>query len=156
MGEVVFRKRGRSFVPIDREGLDLLAPIPDEEDVTIEVKRRRNPRHHRLFFAMLKFVVDHGNIFQTTDAALIGIKVACGLVDPFIDPHSGKTFFVVRRSISFAAMDQTAFAAFFDRAVFVIAERWMPEGTTPESVRAEILAMIEPVNKRDHQGERAA
>lgn len=62
---------------------------------------------------------------------------------PYIDPTNGKTFFVVR-SISYAAMDQTRFDAFFDRACFVIAERWMPAGTTSEDVRFEILEMINP------------
>jgi hypothetical protein len=141
MTTALFRKRGRAFVPIDQEGLDALAMIRDERDVEITIKQRRNPKHHRLLFACLKFVTEHTDVFASTDAALIGLKIACGLVDPFIDPASGKTFFVPR-SISFASMEQGDFAAFFDRAVYVITERWMPAGTTAESVRAEIESMV--------------
>ena len=141
MATAIFRKRGRAFVPVDQEGLDALSAIRDERDVEITIKQRRNPRQHRLLFALLKFTVEHTDLFTTTEEALLGLKIACGLVDPYIDAESGKTFFVPR-SISFASMEQGDFAAFFDRAIYVITERWMPEGTTPESVRAEIETMV--------------
>lgn len=143
MAKAIFRKRGRSLVPVDQEGLDALAAIRNERDVIVEIKQPRNVRHHRLLFALLNFITTHSDLFASTDAALIGLKIACGLVDPYIDPASGKTFFVPR-SISFPSMDQTAFAAFFDRAVYVVTERWMPEGTTADEVRAEIDAMVSP------------
>jgi hypothetical protein len=40
-------------------------------------------------------------------------------------------------------MDQTSFNQFFDDAVRVIADRWMPAGTTPEAVRNELLEMVD-------------
>jgi hypothetical protein len=145
--KAVYRKRGRSLVPVDQEGLDILSRLRDERDVTVEIKQARNPRHHRLFFAILKFIVEHTDQFDGIEQAKTAIKVACGEVDPFIDPGTGKTFWITR-SINWSAMDQTRFSAFFDRACWVIANRWMPEGTTPESVRAEIEAMIEPSHMR--------
>lgn len=146
MMKAVFRKRGRALVPVDREGLDILSTIRDERDVIVEVRQARHPKHHRLFYAILKFIVEHTE-FDSIEAAKSAIKVACGEVDPVIDPESGKIFWTVR-SISYAAMDQTRFSAFFDRACRVITERWMPPGTTPDSVRAEIEAMIEPSHMR--------
>lgn len=143
MSTAIFRKRGQTLVPVDQEGLDALAAIRNERDVEITIKQRRNPKHHRLLFALLKFILEHSDLFASTEAALTGLKIACGLVDPYIDATSGKTFFVPR-SISFASMEQGDFSAFFDRAVYVVTERWMPAGTTPESVRAEIEAMTTP------------
>lgn len=78
---------------------------------------------------------------------MIALKIACGLVDPFIDAKTGKTFFVPR-SISFTAMSQDEFNAFFDRAIFVICDRWLPKGTTTESVRREIEMMTDPTHGR--------
>lgn len=148
MAKAIFRKRGRMLVPVDQEGLDALAMIRDERDVHVEIKQPRNPKHHRLLFALLKFITTHSDLFASTDAALLGLKIACGMVDPYIDATTGKTFFVPR-SISFSSMDQTAFAAFFDRAVYVVTDRWMPSGTTPETVRAEIEAMIAPPDAQE-------
>lgn len=150
MAQAVFRKRGKALIAVDQEGIDVLSAIREERDVTIEVKQPRNPRHHRLLFAVLKFITEHTDAFQSTDEALLGLKIACGLVDPYIDAETGKTFFIPR-SIAFASMDQIAFSDFFDRAVYVITTRWMPPGTTAESVRKEIEAMVEPVHEKQRR-----
>lgn len=158
MAKAVFRKTHNGFVPVDDEARELFKRAKDGRDVVIEMTLARNPRHHRLFYAILKFCVMHAvaengeSRFSNIEEAKTAIKIATGEVDPYIDATTGKTFFVLR-SISYASMDQARFAAFFDRATFVIADRWMPSGTTPEAVRAEIEAMIEPVHSHS---ERAA
>lgn len=147
MTKAVFRHRGRSLIPVDQEGLDLLESIPNERDAVIEVKARRNPKHHRLFFAILKFMVEHTDHFETIEQAKTAIKIAAGEVDTHIDAETGKVFFILR-SINWGAMDQTRFAAFYDRAIYVIANKWMPPGTTEDAVRSELEAMIEPAQAR--------
>jgi hypothetical protein len=147
MTSAVFRRRRRSFVPVDQEGLDLLESVGEERDVVLNIKARRNPKHHRLFFAILKFMVEHTPYFETVEKAKTAIKIATGEVDTYIDPDSGKAFFILR-SISWGSMDQSRFSAFYDRAVHVITSRYMPPGTTEESVRAELEAMIAPNDGR--------
>lgn len=144
MTKVVFRRRGATLIPVDGEGQELLHSIRDGRDVMLSVKIARNPRHHRLLFAMLNLVVQRTNKFDGTDEALIALKIACGLVDPYIDAESGKTFFVPR-SIAFESMAQDEFSAFFDRAVHVATTRWFPPGTKQAEVRAEIEAMCDPL-----------
>lgn len=140
MSQAVFRRRGRTLVPVDRQGLDLLATVGNERDVVIEVKARRNPKHHRLLFAILKVMVEHSASFDSTEQALVALKIATGEVDVHVNER-GRAFFVPR-SISWGAMDQTRFKQFFDRAVHVITRRWMPPGTREQDVRAEIEAMV--------------
>lgn len=147
MVQAVFRKRGNALVAVDQDGLDILSAIRDGRDVMATVKTPRNPKHHRLLFAALKFVVAHADTFQDTENALLALKIACGLVDTYIDADTGKTFFIPR-SIAFESMDQLEFNNFFDRAVYVITSRWMPPGTTAESVRKEIEAMVEPLHEK--------
>jgi hypothetical protein len=138
MTKAVMRKRGASLVIVDEEGLEALRTVPDGRDVMVEFKRSRNPRHHRLLFALLNLCVERLDAFPTTDLALTALKIGCGHFDAFIDKESGRSFYVPR-SISFAAMDQTSFAKFFDDAIQLIATRWAPPGTTPESIRREII-----------------
>jgi hypothetical protein len=144
MSKAIFKRIGYALIPTDDEGKALLSTVKDGREVVVSIKIARNPAHHRLLFAMLNFVVHHGSAFTSTDQALIALKIACGLVDPYIDAKSGKTFFVPR-SIAFESMAQTEFSDFFNRATYVICDRWMPAGTTAEAVRAEILAMCDPV-----------
>lgn len=155
MTEAIFRKRAAragefGLFPVDDEGGELLHKLPRDRDVGIEVKRHRNPRHHRLYFAILNFVKMHAvnadgePLFENADVDIISValKIATGHVRTFIDTTTGKTAFVPK-SIAWAAMDQTEFEAFFKNACDVIAQRWMPPGTTSESVRDELILMVD-------------
>lgn len=143
MTTAAFTRRGNALIPSDEQGRELLSAVRDGREVMVTFKPARNIRHHRLLFAMLKLIVERTNKFDSTENALIALKIACGLVDPFIDAHSGKTFFVPR-SISFASMPQNDFSAFFDRATYVAIQRWFPPRTSAVELRAEIELMVAP------------
>jgi hypothetical protein len=147
--EVILKKREArageiGLFVVDEQGDEVLSKIKLGRDIGCEVIQRRNPKHHRLFFAILKFLQLHAERFEETPIEKIkdAVKLATGLVDTFVDAETGKTYYVLR-SIAWAAMEQTAFDAFFDSACKVIASRWMPAGTTAVSVREELLKMIE-------------
>ena len=98
----------------------------------------------------MKFVREHAidgegeHLFAHADQEAIStaIKIGCGLVRTFIDSETGRTI-MVPKSISWAAMDQTEFAAFFQNVCDVICQRWMPEGTLAEDVRRELIEMVD-------------
>lgn len=142
--KIVCRKQAGKLVPVDDEGIEALAKVKDGRDVTVEFKTPRNPRHHRLFFALIQFVRMHSERMSsaTTDQIKTALKIATGLVDTFVDCQTGKSV-MVPRSIAFDSMDQTEFNKFFDDAASVIATRWMPSGTTPEEVRRELIIMVD-------------
>lgn len=149
MTEAVFRYREAragelGLFPVDSEAVEMMHGTKIGKDVTVEVRARRNPRHHRLFFAILKFLQMHAERFEETPIEKIkdAVKLATGLADTFIDAETHKTYYVLR-SISFASMDQGSFNSFFDEATKVIAKRWMPEGTPAEEVRRELLLMVD-------------
>lgn len=149
MSETILRYREarageRGLFPVDEEGTTVFAGLKLNRDLGCDVKQRRNPRHHRLFFAILNFVKVHCERFNdaSLDTIKDALKLSCGLVDRFVDQETGKTFFVLK-SISWAAMDQARFNSFFNDACAVIARRWMPAGTTPESVRDELCKMVD-------------
>lgn len=150
MTEAIFKLREArpgelGFFPVDEEGAELMHSVkPVGRDVSMEVIQRRNPKHHRLAFAIFKFLQYHSDTFHDVpiDRIKDAVKLATGLVDTFVKQDTGEAYYVLK-SISFAAMDQTKFNEFFDAAVKVIAERYMPEGTTPEAVRKELFAMVD-------------
>lgn len=142
--KIVCRKRGRSLVPVDEDGIALFDKLKDGRDITVEIKVSRNPRHHRLFFAIIKFVQQHCEIMsdRSIDEIKDAVKLATGYVKRFVDTDTAQTFYVVK-SISWESCDQIEFGAFFDAACKVIADRWMPEGTAPSDVRRELLLMVD-------------
>jgi hypothetical protein len=141
--DVIMRKRGNSLVPVDDQGLELLAKLKDGRDVGCTIVAHRNPRHHRLYFAMLKFLSEHTDTFAGRDPEIIStaLKLATGLVRTYVNQDTGETI-MVPKSISFAAMDQTRFNVFFDAACQTIAH-WMPPGSVPDDVRDELIRMVD-------------
>lgn len=150
MAKIVCRKNGRTLTPVDDEGRDALAKIRDGRDVMVEVRRARNPRHHRLYWALINFVKLHAinadgeSLFENADLEIIhtAVKIATGFVRTFVDTTTGKTAFVPL-SIAFESLDQTQFEEFFNTATKIIASRWLPPGTTPEDVRRELIELVD-------------
>jgi hypothetical protein len=149
MTEIILRKmrlpNGRNaLVPVDDEGFELIGKLRDGRDVGADIIQRRNPRQHRLFFAILQFVKMHCLIWadEPIEEIRYHVKMRCGLVDRHIDMETAQVTYR-EQSMSFAALDQTRFNAFFQNACDLIAQRWMPAGTTPEDVRRELILMVD-------------
>lgn len=142
--KIVCRYRNGALVPVDVDGMEALAKLRDGRDVMVEFKQARSPRHHRLFFALIRFAQMHCPIFEgrSTDEVLGAIKLATGHYDTYVDCETGKTL-ARERSIAFESMDQAEFAQFFENACNVMCKRWMPPGTTAEDVRRELIEMVD-------------
>ncbi len=127
MTEAIFRHREAragelGLFPVDDEGAELMRKIRVGRDVSADVIQRRNPRHHRLFFAILQFVKMHCPMFEqaTVEEIKFAVKLATRFGRTFVDLKTKREVFVPE-SISFATTDQTRFAPFFDDACAVIA-----------------------------------
>lgn len=153
MAKIVCRKSGRFLIPVDDEGSEALKRIRDGKDVMVEFKQSRNPRFHRLYWAMVRFVRLHAvndsgeSLFASADDEIVhtAIKIATGFVRTFVDTTTGKTAFVPK-SINWEALDEGEFSKFFDNAVNVITNRWLPPGTHAAEVSDEIIRMVDGPN----------
>lgn len=144
MTKAVFRKHGMTLLPVDDESRELIAKIKDNRDVIVDIKQARSPRHHRLFYGICKFVKMHSETMAdaSIDQIKNALKLATGFVETYVDCQTGKSMYVAK-SIAWESMDQTEFYVFFDAACAVVANRWLPDGTTPEDVRRELLSIID-------------
>lgn len=140
MTKAIFIRRRVSLIPTDSEGDDILRRIQYGQEVMIDVRAARNPRHHRLFFAILHKLVENTDFFVDIEDALKAVKVACQLVDTYID-ETGRVIYILR-SIAWERMGQVEFSKLFDLAINVACNRWLP-GTDAEDLRDEIFAMCD-------------
>lgn len=148
--KIVCRKRGSTLTAVDDEGREALAKVRDDRDVMVEFRQARNPRHHRLYFAMIKFIKEHAvtpsgeSLFENADVEMIHIalKLATGLVRTFVDCDTGKTV-SVPMSIAFESMDGARWEQFFDAAVLTITRRWLPPGTLADDVRRHLIELVD-------------
>ena len=84
-----------------------------------KLKKHRNIRHHRKFFAMLNFVLHNSERYASKEDILNDIKYALGLYR--IKEIDGKEY-IEFKSISFDKMDEVEFSDFYNRAIFYLSE----------------------------------
>ncbi len=126
--------------PADAEAEKLWEKLGIGETVSCEVRRPRNVRHHRLYWALLNMVADNmGGEWKNfdTDALHNFVKLKTGHATPVRYPGAGDFVFWKPKSISFAAMDQEAFNSFFNRALDALVEYVVPH-IPKEELRAAV------------------
>jgi len=136
-----WKRVGLLLVPIDDDATESLVALKQEQKLVVNVSPSRNPDHHRLFFALIKLVVDNTVLFQTVDDALLAIKIACHEVDVWISPSTGEVYYIPR-SIKFEKMDQARFRRLFDRAVYVICDQWLA-GVDKDELLREVWKLVD-------------
>lgn len=126
--------------PADEAGCEALRRLGNGDIVTVEIKKSRNIRHHRLFWALMTVVhdnMDHER-YPTVEDLAAAIKIASGLRTRIELPNGEVGF--IPGSIAFHKMDQTAFSEFYDRVCDLIAKHFLP-GVTSEELENEVLIM---------------
>jgi hypothetical protein len=137
----IFYKQLGSLRPADDAAREALSKIGNGECVSVELKRPRNIKHHRMYWALLGIVFDNmdGNRYPTVDDLHAAIKIAAGLRTRIELPDGAVGF--IPGSIAFHRMDQTAFDAFYDRVCDLIAKYFLP-GVNSTDLKAEVESMI--------------
>ena len=134
-------KKLNTLRPLDEAGEVALGSIGDGETVTVEIRKTRNPQHHRMFWALMTLVwdnLDHER-YPTVENFVAAVKIGTGHRETVFLPN-GKEIYIPK-SISFSKMDQMEFGAFYDRVCDLIAEHWLP-GVTSAELKAEVSIMI--------------
>ena len=108
--------------------------------VYADLTKPRNPRHHRLVFALLQRVLENQDGLMTIEQLLQVVKIKLGRVDTLVDAASGKVYYVPQ-SIAFASMDQGEFSVFWTDLCRVVARDYFP-GMSPDQV-AELAEMMD-------------
>lgn len=108
------------LVPADVNAEAWARSLPAKKEVILTGRRARSPQFHRLFFAMLRKVIEATGRWETEDELLDALKFAVGHYQTVQTLAGG--FERRPKSINFAAMDQTKFKRFVDRCVWAIAE----------------------------------
>lgn len=140
MPRFLAQKHLGSLRPADEVGEDALRKIGNGEVVSIELKRPRNIKHHRMFWALMTIV--HSNMdearYPSVEDLVAAVKIAAGLRTRIVLPNGEVGF--IPGSIAFHKMDQSAFSEFYDRVCDLIAKHFLP-GVTSDQLRAEVEIM---------------
>lgn len=141
MAKFLAAKQLGALRPVDAAGEQALDAIKAGEIVSIEVKRPRNIRHHRMFWALMSIVHENldGERYPTVEDLVAAVKIAAGLRTRIELPNGDVGF--IPGSIAFHKMNQIEFAAFYDKVCDLLAAHFLP-GVTSEELKAEVELMI--------------
>lgn len=113
-------KKGDGFIPFDDESLEVVKKWSPNDFLEVDIRRPRNGKFHRLFFAMLGKVKESYHDHKiTTDTLLIHIKTELNMWDLI---KVGNTYQKQYHHISYAKMDEDEFKQFYSRALDVCLE----------------------------------
>lgn len=135
--KLFIRRVGKTLVPASDFDYDMFSHIPEYRDILCTITVPRNLQYHKMFFAVLRLVVDNmpDAISQeysitTVESLLDRLKIDLG---EFTIIELGEDKVMQLNSISFCKMDQSEFQAFFNRSVDIITKKYLP-GVTREQL----------------------
>jgi len=135
------QKQLGAFRPVDEAGSEALRRIPNGAIVSVELKRPRNIRFHRMYFALVTLVWEQldEQRYPTAEELHSAIKIAAGLRTRIELPDGTVGF--IPGSIAFHKMTAAEFDAFYDRVCNLVAKHFLP-GVTNAELKREVEAMI--------------
>ncbi len=132
-----FEKTLAGLRPWDDRAQDFLRKIKPGKVVEVEIKRARNPGHHRKYWALINLVWTNQDRYPTKEALHYALKIAVGHVEwvPYPDGQS----FPMPKKTNFGAMDQDQFEEFYSQCIDKIMAHFLP-GVTEAELRSELLS----------------
>lgn len=119
------RKTITGWQPISTAAREFHAKTKLGQIVEMQARRPRNPGHHRKAFALFSIVADNCEQFSNAEDVLTAVKAALGM-GRWLELAGASRPIFMPDSISFSAMDQTEFEAFYKAAVAAIQRWWLP------------------------------
>lgn len=139
MSDLYLTRTLAGLAAMDDAGKEMLRKIKVGKVVRCEVTQPRNIQHHRKFFALLNTVWQAAGDWATVDDLLIELKIKLGITKEIVIRESGEVVKIVG-SISFAAMDQTEFDKFYERAIQALC--FMAGGIDSDILRQLVLQQL--------------
>jgi len=115
-------KRQDRVIPADEDSVKFFNSLDVGQEFSFEhkVKKQRSYQYHKLYFAMLKAVLQNQSHFKTKDNLHEAVKFRAGHYETIIPLKGGP--FIVTKSISFDKMDSIQFDFFMREAKTVCVE----------------------------------
>lgn len=123
MVKILVVKKLSGLHPVNESGEAVIRRFGLGEIVSVDVKRPRNVLFHRKFFAMLQIILQNQDHYKSIDDLLEVCKLRTGHCHT-VDTKFGEV--KITDSISFAKMDDSEFADFYDRACKWVVDEVIP------------------------------
>ena len=137
---LLFQVRSGNLIPGDTDTRQAMSRYEENQFVRVsEPKRLRNPRQHRLYWALVGEMQGYAQVKCSRDDLSDWIKIAVGHCEEVTYPDGTKA--VRPKSIAFGNLSQEAWEAFFESVLDFVCQKIIP-GTKSADLRAHLEEMI--------------
>ena len=115
---ILIKQFDNSFKPAYDMDLEKLKRIKPNEFIECEIKKKRNIKFHRKFFALIDLVYQNQSTYINSEDLRADLIITAGYYTTYINIEGN----VVKKadSISFAQMDEHSFNEFYSKIIDVI------------------------------------
>jgi hypothetical protein len=106
--------------PTDDESQSVLRKHKAGSEFWVEIRKARNPKHHRLYFALLKLTFDNQERYENFELFRKAVQIAAGHVDELVT-LDGEVL-MLPKSVAFDSLDEDEFTQVFCDAMAVCAK----------------------------------
>lgn len=132
-------RKGDALYPDSQESYAEFAKLPFGKSISVEAKRPRNAGRHRFYWMLVTRVATAMGVAPETVSDVL--KIATGNCTTVRTKSYGDVR--LPKSISYAAMDETAFGAFVEACIQVIQTEWAIERADLLEATADLLTPTE-------------
>lgn len=124
-----------SLAATDEEGLAAIKKIKPGDEVWCDIRKARNPKSHRLYFALLQLVFSNQDRYPKFEHFRAAVQMAAGHVEwiPGVDGVAVP----IPKSIDYSSLDEIEFSKVFNETMTVCVDEFL-QGVELDHLRAEI------------------
>jgi len=132
-------KKDYGFFPVNDNDLEVCKKFVEGEVYRCEIKKPRNIKFHRKFFALLQYVFENQDKYDNAEDLRVEIELKAGNYTEHITTK-GKMIYIPK-SIAFEKMDNIEFEKLYNKAVDVILKDFII-GDTKENIEAQVQDIL--------------
>jgi len=132
-------KKDYGFFPVNDNDFEVSKKFVEGEVYRCEIKKPRNIKFHRKFFALLQYVFENQEKYDTAEDLRVEIELKSGSYAEHITTK-GKLIYIPK-SIAFEKMDNIEFEKLYNKAVDVILKDFII-GDTKENIEAQVQEIL--------------
>ncbi|MXV39372.1 DUF1367 family protein [Flavobacteriaceae bacterium Ap0902] len=118
----VYKNLNGSFTPCHNSDYEKARKLKPNKEYQVEVKRPRNIKFHRKFFALINMVFENQEHYTNVDHLRKDLTIASGYYDTWFDFNGVEQ--IEAKSIAFHKMNEDEFAELYNRVLDVIVEKF--------------------------------
>lgn len=136
MAKVLVKKTLSGWlVPSDDKAREVFKKIAQGVECWADIRKARNPKHHRLFFALLHLVYDNQDRYLKFEHFRAMVQIAAGHCEWI--PGLDGVAVPIPKSVDYSSLDEIEFSKVFNEAMTVCVDEFL-QGVELDHLRAEI------------------